>query len=134
MLNNNKGIYPNWVGDIDLINQVLNEIIREGGRLPYTYVVNPAHNPDVQLRMKAILDKMQKERLILLSPTGDNHLEIDIEGSRAALLGYRKFRRIKRWDNIMNTLGSVSLILFFIAIVALTGFIVYFLLHRFKVV
>ncbi len=60
----NKGVYPNWVNDKDIIYQVLNEIIKQGGRLPYSYVVNSEHNPEIQARMKHLLEKMLSENLI----------------------------------------------------------------------
>jgi hypothetical protein len=130
----NKGIYPNWVGENDIINQVLNEIIKEGGRLPYTYVVNPGHNAAAQQRMKAVLEKMRKEKLIHSHLAGDDFLEIDIEGSRAAHSGYQKYKRIKRWDFLLHRMSRVSVIVVGLAILVLLGYLAYLLLHFLKVV
>ncbi len=58
MPNSTRGVYPNWVSDSDIINQVLNDIIQQGGRLPYSFVVNEQQTQEQQERMKNIIQLM----------------------------------------------------------------------------
>ncbi len=129
-----KGIYPNWVDENEIINQVLNEIIKEGGRLPYSYVVNPSHSIEVQHRMKHIIEKMKKERLIHIPVTTEEFIEMDVDGSRAAKVGYRKYKRIKRWGFHFFKVNRVSLMLILFTLLILLGYLAYLLLHFLKVV
>ena len=134
MTSENKGIYTIWVNKSDIINQVLREIIKEGGRLPYTFVINPNHDPEMRERMKSVLDQMIKEKLIQHPLSGDDFLEIDLEGSRAVHFGYRRYKRIKRWDVVMSKLSRFSLLFFALFILLLFAGLIYFILHFFKVV
>ena len=134
MLLQNKGIYPNWVNRADIINQVLREIIREGGKLPFSYVINPDHEEEIQQRMKSILDQMIKEKLIQHPLAEQDFLEIDLEGSRAVHVGYRKYKRIKRWDMLVNKLNRISLLFFALVILVLAGLLIYYILHLLKIV
>ncbi len=133
MLTGNKGIYPNWVNKSDIINQVLKEMVREGGRLPYSYVINANHEDIIQERMKKLLVQMEEEKLIQHPLPGGEFLEIDLEGSRAVIVGYKKYKRVKRWDNIVQKLTRVSIIFFFLAVLGLIVGLLYFILHFFKV-
>jgi len=133
MLPEKKGIYPSWVSDNDVINQILKEIIAEGGKLPMLYVINPSHDIRTQERIKRILERMQKEKLILHLPGNDEFLEIDIEGSRAAYLGYKRYQRIKIWNTLRHRLNRLSLVFFAIVVLALIGFVIYLVLRYFKV-
>jgi hypothetical protein len=128
-----KGIYPNWVNDKDIINQVLNDIIREGGRLPYTYVVNPDSRPEIKERMQAILEKMRSERLIHGTLKENDFLEIDVEGSRAVQFGYQKYKKVKKWDKFRYRSNRIILIISILIILGVIGFLIYFLMHYFKI-
>lgn len=134
MLPESKGIYPIWVSKSDIINQVLREIIREGGRLPYTYVINPNHDPAIKERMKAVLDQMIKEKLIQRPLADGEFIEIDLEGSRAVRNGYRKYKRAKKWDTLVTKLTRVSLFFFFLLIIGLFLGLIFLILHLFKIV
>ena len=127
-----KGIYPNWVDDKDIINQVLNEVNREGGRLPYTFVVNPEHPPEVKLRMKHILERMQHEKLIIVSKNGTDFLEMDVEGSRALLVGYRKYHRHEKWSGFRFVSNRILLAILLLAALALIAELFHFVWQIFK--
>jgi hypothetical protein len=127
-----KGIYPNWVNDKDIINQVLTEITREGGRLPYSFVINPEHPAEMQSRMKIILDKMIAEKLIIHSKDGSGFLEIDIDGGQAVNMGYRKYNRFKKWDGLRYTLNRVALVFVSLVALALVAGLIYFVWGLFK--
>jgi hypothetical protein len=127
-----KGIYPNWISDGDIINLVLNEITKEKGKLPYTYVVNPNHSKESQERMKMILARMQKEKLLLSSNPENGFLEIDIEGGMAVHLGYRKYKMQKRWGDIIHMLRRFYLFFFILFTLAFVAGLVYFVLHSLK--
>ena len=123
-----KGIYPNWVDDKDIINQVLNEISREGGRLHYSFVVNPEHPPEVKFRMQSIIERMQNEKLIIISKNETDFLEMDVEGSRALLVGYRKYKSQKKWDGFRFTLRQgliILLVLSALAVIAGVGYLLW---------
>ena len=125
MIPQNKGIYPNWVNDKDIVNQVLNEIMKEGGRLPYSFVINADHTSEIRSRMKHLVDKMVNEKLIHISEGDIPYLEIDIEGNRAMSTGYRKYQRIKKWDGLRQSLGRISFILFILVALAVIVSCVY---------
>ncbi len=127
-----KGVYPNWVNDKDIITQVLNEIRKQGGRLPYSYVINPEHDQPTQERMKNLLEKMIQEKLVVI-PSGESRfLEADIEGSRAMAMGYRKYQRIKKWDGLRQSIGSISYILIFVLGLGIIGLVGYLIWHFIK--
>ena len=132
MLNKDKGIYPKWISDSDIINLVLHEITKENGKLPYTYVVNPTHSPESQERMKMILARMRKEKLLLPHIAENSFLEIDVEGGMAVHLGYRKYRIMKKWSTLLGLARRFYLFIFVILSLALIGGIVYFILHYFR--
>jgi hypothetical protein len=133
MLQEDKGIYPNWVTDSDIINQVLKEILQQGGRLPYSYVINKSHKEEIQERMKRIIDTMCQEKLIVCPDDTNKFIEIDIEGSMALQVGYRRYKRAKRWEGFRNRVNLFSLFFIMALILAIIGGVIYLLLHYFKI-
>jgi hypothetical protein len=134
MSSQNKGIYPNWVNDKDIINQVLSEINQAGGRLPYIFVVNPEHEPEIKERMKRLLDKMQTEKLILGAYEHTGFVELDVDGGMAAQLGYLHYKKNKKRDKFRYTSNRVLLIISLLIILGLAGYVVYLLMHYFRIV
>jgi len=107
-----KGIYPSWVNDNDIINQILREILEENGRLPYANVIKSNQNLGTQKRIKDILSKMAKEGLIVHSRDND-HLEFGEEGVRAVNIGYRRYKNRRKWNflsRIQNSMSSILLV------------------------
>ena len=125
-----KGVFPAWMNDEDIINQLLKKIISEGGRLPYSFVINQAHDTATRERMKKIIIIMQNDRLLLSSVKEFDDLETDIYANRAANLGYRKFKleqgRKLFFSQPVKVLTALAILSLFFA-----G-LIYLLLHYFK--
>ncbi len=115
----------------DIINKVLNVILNKGGKVPYTFVINPEHDSDTQERMKKIVENMQREKLLIIPPDEYGDFELGVHGSQAASIGYKKFKRMKRW----NSLSHNATVIFFIFILAGGAIgLLYLLLHYFKII
>ena len=132
MPQNNKVVYPNWLSDPEIINQVLSEVITAGGKLQYSCIVNKTENNDSYERMRKIITKMRKEKLIRGPLIDDGFIEIDIEGGRAASMGYKKYHWIRRWDT-HRRINRFFLFVSTILLLALIGFGVYLALHKPKI-
>jgi len=128
----NRGIYPDWMDDKEIINQILNEIIRAYGRLHYSYIISPEQKPESQERMRLILDRMAEEKLLLHPVKENDFLEMDIHGGWAAKIGYRKYKRVKRWLVLQNRLRSVYNVFFALAVIALIGILGYLMFFHIK--
>jgi hypothetical protein len=126
-----KGIYPIWVSEKDIINQILKEIAKAGGRLPYSYVVNSEHSPEIQQRMKSILERMHQEKLITITKDS-TFLEITIEGNKANELGYTDYQKALKWDGLRYIFNRVLLVLFCLVVLGIIAILIYFGWHIFK--
>jgi hypothetical protein len=113
-----KGVYPKWASDEDIINQVLQEMMGDGGHIPYIVVVNPSHVLEMQTRMTRIMGQMVKMGFIFISSNGEQ-FEITTEGRRAAVMGYRKYITLKKWgflSRLSATFRTRFLILFLLVV------------------
>lgn len=126
-----KGIYPIWVNEKDIIKQLLREIAKAGGRLAYSYAVNSEHSPEIQERMKNILDRMQQEKLIKISPD-NTFIEIAIEGNKAIELGYSKYLKVMKWQGLRDMSNRALLVLFSLVVLGIIVLVVYLVWHFFK--
>jgi hypothetical protein len=132
MNSESNGIFPEWVDDKDIINQVLNAIIEGYGRLHYSFIVNPNHKLETQQRMKLILERMEKEKLLLHPIKENDYLEMDVMGGWAAKIGYRRYSKVKRWIALRNKLRSIYNVFFVLAVIVLIGILAYLIFSHIK--
>ena len=127
---NEKGFFPTWVDDEDIISQILSKMLSEG-TVPYSYVINPEHDPITRERMKKILARMEQEKLILLPAQEFDFIEFGINGSGAAIMGYMDYKWRQKRGSHSN---KISVLFFRLILIGACAGILYLVLHSFKVI
>jgi len=127
-----KGIFPSWMDEDDIITQLVNQIINRGGKVPYTFVINPEQSYATRQRMKIILDIMINEELIRPSSQNYDGLELGLYAGVAARVGFKKYKRLKRWKKVRERLYVIGRILFIPVILAICALLILLFLHFFN--
>lgn len=122
MIHANKGVYPDWMLEPNVIDRILGDIKEQGGRLSYRFLLNPEQRETHLNRMRNILFKMSDEHLI--RPKIE-FIELDAEGERALETGYQKYMRAKRWALMKRKIKTATRILGYLFIAAMIGLTIY---------
>ncbi len=122
MINGNKGVYPDWMLEQNVIDRILEDLKERGGRLSYQFLLNPEQREDHLKRMRNILFKMSDQRLIRPGP---DFVELDEEGTYALKTGYEKYMKAKRWALMKIKVKTAARILSYIFIATIIGLTLY---------
>lgn len=124
-----KGFYPLWMGENEIIFQILHQIMKQGGRVPYSLVIR-ADQPAVnQERLKNILEIMVRYKILLPRNNETDDLELGVGATLAEQIGFTKFKRIQKRKNFFSKYSLVIRILTIILIFAFIAFIIYFVVR-----
>ncbi|HTA26221.1 MAG TPA: hypothetical protein VK809_00415 [Bacteroidia bacterium] len=128
---NERGIFPAWVDDDDIISELLKKMLSDEKALPYSFVINPEQGSTTQERMRKILDRMEKEKLIILPQQEFGNIELGVYGSTAGLIGYKAHKRQKHLSLLSS---KVTVIFFRVMLIGACAGLLYLLLHSFKII
>lgn len=122
MINGDKGVYPDWMLEQNVIDRILGDIKERGGRLSYHFLINPENSDNKKKRIQNILSKMSQEHLIRAE---HDFVELDVEGTRVLLTGYERYMRAKRWALLMRKVKKTTRILSYISVAFIIGLTIY---------
>ena len=128
---NEKGIFPAWIDEEDIISELLRKMLSEEKGIPYSFAINPDHNPATQERMRKILARMENEKLILLPSNEVGDIELGAFGGRAGFVGYKKYKREQQLGKLSN---KIAVIFFKLVLLSAGIGLLYLLLHYFKTI
>ncbi len=126
MIHGDKGVYPDWMLEQNIIDRILGDIKERGGRLSYHFLINPENNDHKKKRIQHILSKMSQEHLIRAE---QDFIELDEEGASALQTGYEKYMRAKRWALLMRKVKTTSKIVSYVAGAGIIGLTIYRILE-----
>jgi hypothetical protein len=122
MINGNRGVYPDWMLEQNVIDRILGDLKERGGKLPYQFLINPNYRDTTQNRIRIILSKMNREHLI---HTEQDFIELEEEGEQALQTGYEKYMRAKRWALLTRKAKTAVKILSYLSIAFIIGLTIY---------
>ncbi len=122
MIHGDKGVYPDWMLEQNVIDRILCDLKDRGGRLSYQFLLNPEQRETHLKRMRTILFKMSDERLIR---PGIAWIQLEEEGERALETGYEKYMKAKRWALIRIKAKKITRVLSYVVIAGIIGFSIY---------
>jgi len=120
-----------WVDNDVIISELLKKMLSDEKGIPYSFVINSEHDPATQDRLRKILLRMAEEKLIILPTDEFGDIELGVFGSRAGLIGYKKYRREQRLRALPN---KITVIFFRLILLGACACLLYLLLHYFKVI
>jgi hypothetical protein len=122
MIQGDKGVYPDWMLEQNVIDRILTDLKQKGGRLSYRFLLNPEQKETHLNRMRNILFKMSEERLIR---PGIAFIQLDEEGEQALETGYERYCKAKRRVLLLRKVKTGAKILTYLFIAAVIGLTIY---------
>lgn len=123
-----KGIYLEWMNDKEIIEDVLQLIYSNQGKVRYDFIVNPGYKAETQKRMSRIVIVMEEENLITRHPEEFDVLRLTADGQMAAEAGYKKYRYRKALKTLNEKAGK-----FILPVILVIALIIYLFLHFRKI-
>jgi hypothetical protein len=124
------GVYPSWLGDEDIMAQIVEDLIENDGKHPYDFVVKDSQGPEFKKRMHDIVERMIADELIWESFRGNEHiLEVATKGRQLSIDGTNKYLKAEaRGKRIKQLRRKMRPFLYFI--VGLLIMILYYLIRK----
>lgn len=127
-----KGIFPAWMDEDDITTQLINQIIKRGGKVPYAFVINPEQSYATQERMKKILNTMFQYKILLPLTHEFDDLELGIGSNVVARVGFKKFKRMQKRRAFNEKLFKITRILFIPIVAAICILLILIFFHFFN--
>lgn len=122
MIQGDKGVYPDWMLEQNVIDRILCDLKDKGGQLSYKFLLNPEQKETHLKRMRNILFKMSDEHLI---HPGLVSIQLGEMGEHVLQTGYEKYMKAKRWALMKRKIITASRILSYVVIALIIGLTIY---------